>query len=964
MAPPPPDDGRDAAQERLVPLLRDARWVRRLAARLAGDEHLADDLSQEALAAAVARLRPDAAPHSPSSLRAWLHGTLRNLVRTERRGDARRARRERRAARPEQQPSTIELVERTELQQRVVAAVLELPEPYRSTLLLRYVEDRPVESIAVEHGVETSTVRVRTKRGLDLVREKFRADVGADWHRALLVCALPVGTSAAPPIAATTATTAASSPLSAAGTPLLFGVAMNAATKTLLTLGALVAIAWLGWSAAGPWLAATPDPTEQTVGVATTETATDEPPATVEIVTARERVEVATEPKVAEAANPPRFTGPGTILAGHVVDSAGEPVAGAALKLLSLSANSAAGLSLTGPRIAPAQTVATDADGAFELVGLPPSVECALHVSAPGYAPRLVGTPPDAAMRIVMHPTAILTGRVLDAVTRLPLAEVAVRTPRAILEQGRLVGAVESVTAADGTYRLEGLARGVPVQLEVLRPGCAPVLRDATLHADGNITELDILLADHTETDVFVALATGAAVPGVTIRTAGPRPRVLARSDDRGRFRMRFQEQPDALFALERGSRNPRRGYVDIVSAHRAGFCQTIQPLAALAAAAPDARIEVAPSARVEGRVVDPAGQPIADAVVVWADFGRRATINEGWLEPGPTSLEARTDADGRFVLPDAVADAASLRLEVRCAGHAPVQHGGFGPVAAGETATVEITIGGGASLRGRTFINGVATRAYVEVVDAHANAPAQPLIRSDLEGHFSFHGLAEGPYRLRICTADGTAVWSDPVGVDIGVTAPEPIELHLRAAFNTLAGVLVSEHGEPLAKQDLYVFAEGAEHNERGYRILAGTGQTRDDGTFSVELKPGADASAQTYRIDTMVGGLFISHEGLQPDTPGIRLVVPEVTRVVLRFESKRSGASITTGPTLAYRRGGEAKWQDMFMGRGAPIDESGVLGTLLPVGPIELRVTHDDTATTHSAQIATGCGEIVLRL
>ena len=56
--------------------------------------------------------------------------------------------------------------------------VLELDEPFRSTLLLRYVEGRSAADIARRQGVPAGTVRWRLKAALDDVRARFGASTG------------------------------------------------------------------------------------------------------------------------------------------------------------------------------------------------------------------------------------------------------------------------------------------------------------------------------------------------------------------------------------------------------------------------------------------------------------------------------------------------------------------------------------------------------------------------------------------------------------------------------------------------------------------------------------------------------------------------------------------------------------------------------------------------------------------
>ena len=116
-------------------------WVRRLAHELVSDPHLAEDLVQETWLAFL-RARPD----TSRPLEPWFARVLRNFVRRARRGNARRTAREETAARPEAIDSSAEVCARAALHRELVAAVLALDEPYRGTLLLRYLDELPPRS--------------------------------------------------------------------------------------------------------------------------------------------------------------------------------------------------------------------------------------------------------------------------------------------------------------------------------------------------------------------------------------------------------------------------------------------------------------------------------------------------------------------------------------------------------------------------------------------------------------------------------------------------------------------------------------------------------------------------------------------------------------------------------------------------------------------------------------------------
>jgi DNA-directed RNA polymerase specialized sigma24 family protein len=60
-----------------------------------------------------------------------------------------------------------------QLQRLVAELILELEEPYRSTVLLRFYEERTASEIARREGVAAATVRWRLKEGLGRLRARL-----------------------------------------------------------------------------------------------------------------------------------------------------------------------------------------------------------------------------------------------------------------------------------------------------------------------------------------------------------------------------------------------------------------------------------------------------------------------------------------------------------------------------------------------------------------------------------------------------------------------------------------------------------------------------------------------------------------------------------------------------------------------------------------------------------------------
>jgi RNA polymerase sigma-70 factor (ECF subfamily) len=167
----------------LSALLAQSDWLHALARRLVGDPGAADDLVQETWVAAL-RNPPDVTRPA----RPWLAGVLRKLVLLRRRSEGRRARRDEAVAREEGLPSAAEMVESVDTGRRLAGLVLQLAEPYRTTVLLRYWHDLSSAEIARRQGIPEGTVRWRLKRGMDELREELDGAFGErrSWRHALV----------------------------------------------------------------------------------------------------------------------------------------------------------------------------------------------------------------------------------------------------------------------------------------------------------------------------------------------------------------------------------------------------------------------------------------------------------------------------------------------------------------------------------------------------------------------------------------------------------------------------------------------------------------------------------------------------------------------------------------------------------------------------------------------------------
>lgn len=156
------DDARVATSEQL---LAEMGWVRQLARALIKDAALADDLAQETWLVAAER-----EPDTDQPLRPWLGRVVRNLVHTGRRSRVRRSQREASFDDGRSVRTPAELVEQVELQRAVADEVLALAEPYRSTVLLHFVDGHSSAEIARRLEIPDGTVRRRLKVAIDQLR--------------------------------------------------------------------------------------------------------------------------------------------------------------------------------------------------------------------------------------------------------------------------------------------------------------------------------------------------------------------------------------------------------------------------------------------------------------------------------------------------------------------------------------------------------------------------------------------------------------------------------------------------------------------------------------------------------------------------------------------------------------------------------------------------------------------------
>ncbi len=139
----------------------ESEWLHRLAATLLGHDGEAEDVAQDALALALSK-RPDFDGDCRRA-RGWLRRAVENLARTRRR--SRRVRERHLAMLSPVEDFETDAAARLEVRNLLLREVHCLAEPYRSTIVMSYLEGSSTEQIANRKRISESTVRQHRSRG-------------------------------------------------------------------------------------------------------------------------------------------------------------------------------------------------------------------------------------------------------------------------------------------------------------------------------------------------------------------------------------------------------------------------------------------------------------------------------------------------------------------------------------------------------------------------------------------------------------------------------------------------------------------------------------------------------------------------------------------------------------------------------------------------------------------------------
>lgn len=610
-------------------LLEHGDFVRALVRSLLADPDLANDVEQQTWLAAMRR-----PPSMGASARAYLAVIAKNFARRQQRDDSRRQRALLNLGlEPSSTPSREEILAIEEQRRRVIEAVLDLDEKYRTVVVLRYLEELSPRAISERIGVPVDSVKTRLKRGLAQLRARFDTEAateGTPWRLAFLPLArLSTGQGLAVPVGGLGAL---------AGVFVMKPIAVFTVVVTL-------AVGSLWW-----WNRDTPRDTPPLTAHLESETSVPEIVAALPAGPTERKASPGAEPAVRP--DPTTPSDAERRIRGRVVFEDGSPAVGATVE--ARIAVGEEGAALPGTL------------GIGELLGSTPSDPKGEFTIAVGSANRvdLLATHPNRSFgvaagvalddepELVLERFAEVRGHVRRKADGTPVSNATLRVFRAN-ETWR-----ERILrpALDGTYAFTDLVPG-PFSISVESTEFADPQWENVEVAPGQVLQLDFDLLDGVVVRGRVTDATThEPIAGAEI-SAGWTFRSTVTTDAEGRYEF--------------------RGFGDVgvhdLHCRAHGYGRTETADLSVSAREPERTIDfsLTRAHRARGVLVDRAGTPIAGARVVGfaSDFVQvpAAESNVGTLKQLFDLQSTTSGADGSFLLEDLRPDARhALYIEPR----------------------------------------------------------------------------------------------------------------------------------------------------------------------------------------------------------------------------------------------------------------------------------------------------------
>ncbi|MEZ4367848.1 MAG: carboxypeptidase regulatory-like domain-containing protein [Kofleriaceae bacterium] len=518
--------------------------------------------------------------------------------------------------------------------------------------------------------------------------------------------------------------------------------------------------------------------------------------------------------------------GAGGVVRGCVVDDAGAPVAAADVQLV------ADGHVAWRPR----RAAYTDADGRFEVTGLPRRAVdvVAWHPRGASAIQRVDLTATRTAdVTLTLAHAGELGGVVVDEAGQAIGDAVVELTPSfgggpELRAAWAVRGAPAAITDQGGQFRFQGLPAG-GYQVSTRRPGAAAGPPGASVAATTGDLALRLVIAADGVVRGRVVLAPGGAFSAFTVAVGdGPR-----RAGGGG----------DGAFAVAAAAgRYP-------VTIAGPGFVEKLVPDVEITAGATTdlGTIEVTPGRAISGRVLAADGTPVDGAQVA---VGALLSGGGDSLYIADESLgarETRTDVDGRFVLDgfgpgslvvlagkDGLGRSASVRVPP-----------------GGASVTLELVLEPSATLRGRVVRGGAPLPDTIVIANPIGATSANFFVTTGADGGFAFAALAPAPYVVYAMIGGGGGQPKDLYtrGVDVALGAEATVTLDATPGPLALTVDVRTDAGGVVPMAQVMVI-EGLIEATTVDELRDGTRMPLGDATLPVFLRYAVDGPAEVVGV------------------------------------------------------------------------------------------------------------------
>ncbi len=597
---------------------------------------------------------------------------------------------------------------------------------------------------------------------------------------------------------------------------------------------------------------------------------------------------------------------------GRVIDPDGEPISGAVVSFYGPGQREPENL-LT--------TVLTSSEGKFRhKVPLDAPEPVQLVIRAEGFSGMSTNSMKSRERVITLRWLAALFGRVYDAKTGEGIADAIVA-----------VGSKSVTTGSDGEYSLEEVRTGSSSRVVVRKTGYADKETSVLIPRPEGM-KLDIALEQGAELTVLVFdAATENPMPGVRVfgqvfvmhTYAGAFRKPIGVTDENGRFTVRVLPGTKLELTLL------TEGYSPFTWSWGVGFIRDLSP-----------RIPMLAEARIEGRVQDAQGNPVARAQIharnkkhimgMWQldsgesealDLPGQAAYHDEYL-----SFEKglATDDDGLFRV-GVVAGDEAYKVSPSHRDFMPVEPRTIQGLSADQPTWLEFTLHRGATIRGHAKLNG---KPWTDSVYWQAG---NLLGRGDAEedGAFELENVPLGSISLQVRDPlNNTLRYESKLQVtDAGEYEHD---IAWKEEFSTISGTVHSSSGKPLPEVHVQ-----AEHKTEG-RLHKFRSKTAEDGSFTIEVIPGIKYSVGVMRKDRPPAVVDVS-----PNSQKVNLILPEMRSLRLNLIDAESKQRVESGSSRPWWISWKTSNSGRYQSAGTIIDPEGLARIELPVGSIDLAIS-----------------------